>query len=638
VSAKNKIVVSVFAFFSIIILVMTIISYRSFSASSYSNNMENLDTISIAVSKAVLEKTNTYFNALEFAAKLYHSAPDTDLQAQMAFRLNLLDQLRKQIGVKEAYYSLADGTTYAIVANGKIPNFNAKDLGREWYTRILGGEKRIVTTPYVSSIGATVMAVAVPIYSGSAVDGVMCINLPLTEITNFTNSILDFKNIFLTRKDGYLMAASTKEDIGKSLWERVPSLEHYKDLNAADRIQFSMHGDVYEGSFAMINSLGWKVWTYEKMATIKADSTRNLIVTSVMAALALVLSILMVNFLVKLLIFKPLDNVNESISRIEEGDLASSIQGRIQHDEIGNMLKIMQNMQKKIRDILVNIKSSSEQVNSSSSQISSTAQSLSSGSSTQASTMEEVASSVEELNANIQQNSENAQRSNMMAKKVAEDSQRGGIAMKETVEAMKNIGAKITVIQDIARNTNMLALNAAIEAARAGEAGRGFAVVATEVKKLAENSGSAAKEITEITKNSITRAMEAQALIDQTVPAIQETAELIEEITMASQEQSKGAEQISVAITQLDEVIQSNSASSEELAAMAEELSAQADNMDQAVGFFKLGNVDMQTPGVDDKPASQEIRAVTAGRRTANRPRKTPVQGVEIDMDDFERF
>lgn len=65
----------------------------------------------------------------------------------------------------------------------------------------------------------------------------------------------------------------------------------------------------------------------------------------------------------------------------------------------------------------------------------------------------------------------------------------------------------VSVLQEIASQTKLLSLNAAIEAARAGEHGLGFGVVATEVRKLAESSGSSAKAV-ETLINNVTKEIE----------------------------------------------------------------------------------------------------------------------------------
>ncbi len=70
---------------------------------------------------------------------------------------------------------------------------------------------------------------------------------------------------------------------------------------------------------------------------------------------------------------------------------------------------------------------------------------------------------------------------------------------------MRTIGKITVLINEIADQTNLLSLNASIEAAKAGASGRGFAVVAEEIRKLAEQSVSAAEDIGANIKNIVLR-------------------------------------------------------------------------------------------------------------------------------------
>ena len=284
---------------------------------------------------------------------------------------------------------------------------------------------------------------------------------------------------------------------------------------------------------------------------------------------------------------KPLETAVEISNRLAAGDLDIEI-GEKRSDETGELLSAMEHTVHRLRSIVSEVKATAGNVASGSEQLNDSAQALSQGATEQAASAEEVSASIEQMGANIQQNSQNATETERISLKAADDARETGRAMSEAMDAMISISQKVLIVGEIARQTNLLALNAAIEAARAGEVGKGFAVVASEVRKLAEPSQSAAAEIGELSRTTLETAQRAGARLNTLVPDIEKTADLVEEISAASGEQSSGAEQINHAMLQLDEVVQRNAATSEEMAATSEELTNQAMQLRQSVDYFRI--------------------------------------------------
>ncbi len=295
-----------------------------------------------------------------------------------------------------------------------------------------------------------------------------------------------------------------------------------------------------------------------------------------------------------------ISNIDNNLSELSNGNFLIQVDDDFKGDfaEISQSFRgIIKSLSAAMRDI----NSNAESVQNGAIDLSEASQVLAEGATDQASAVEELTATITEISDKIAVNAKNAEKTSIivadMNNQITESNeqmQKNIDAMNKIREASDKIAEIIKSIEEIADQTSLLALNASIEAARAGENGKGFAVVATQVGILAEQSADAAKNTKNLIQNAIMAVEEGIQLTNSTAQsllAVVDNAKIVNEsmaeIAKASDNQAVAASQITEGINQIAEVVESNSATSQESAAASEELSSQADMLKDLVERFQ---------------------------------------------------
>ncbi len=549
----------------------------------------------------------------------------------------------------ESYVDVYLGTIYGgFISGSEVPLPEGFDPRvRPWYIEALDNPNSItVSDVYQSTTGAPVITICDPLLNNGKVNGVVGIDVTLSNITNLLNEMSIGKSgkMALIQGDGTIIAnpLDTALNFTQVSEDHAPLYHSILQKPAGSHMKMAINGKRYIAykSTKEINGVNWQLVGFISASEINAPLIRLFNINVVLFLVILVIIIFVLRHNIEKTLITPLKGATTVVTDVSEGDFHTSlVHDRV--DEIGDiqegLLKMTESLKKKtelaqkisqgdltdhgvpssdrddlgialqdmvesLNEVMQGMQEMVVQVSTGSNHLAQASQSLSDGATQQAAAVEQITSTVNEIEDQLTDNAKRAKTANTLAEVSKETAQTGSEQMQEMLSAMKEISAAsneisqiMKVIDDIAFQTNLLALNAAVEAARAGQHGKGFAVVAVEDRNLAQRSANAAgntasrilSALDKITQGNSIAAATSESF-EKIKEKISESSSLISSIAQSTDSEATSLGEVVQGLEQISDVTQNNTAGAEETASTSSELSNHALQLQEAINRFKI--------------------------------------------------